>query len=220
MSNKDIIDMSDVQHETCASCGKEGNSSDMNTCNKCKSVKYCNAACKKKHRTKHKKACERRVAELHEEALFKEVEPEECPICFQPMQHGNGTSTFMSCCGKLICCGCTYDMEMSEEGKNEEGLLLCPYCRTPKPSSDEERVKRVKKLVEKGNAQAFNHLGWYYYDGRLGLTRDYQKANELYRKAGELGCSTGYYNLGNSYYHGQGVVMDKKKLNIIMSLQL
>ena len=31
----------------------------MNTCNKCKSVKYCNAACKKKHRQKHKKQCER-----------------------------------------------------------------------------------------------------------------------------------------------------------------
>ena len=40
----------------CASCGKEGNSDDMNTCNKCQSVKYCNAACKKKHRSKHKKA--------------------------------------------------------------------------------------------------------------------------------------------------------------------
>ena len=69
----------------CAACGKEGNSNDMNTCNKCKEVKYCNAACKKKHRSKHKKACERRVAELYEEELFKEVEPEECPICMLPM---------------------------------------------------------------------------------------------------------------------------------------
>ena len=42
----------------------------MNTCNKCKMVKYCNAACKKKHRTKHKKKCERRVAELHDEQLY------------------------------------------------------------------------------------------------------------------------------------------------------
>ena len=32
-----------------------------NICNKCKQVKYCNAACKKKHRQKHKKECERRV---------------------------------------------------------------------------------------------------------------------------------------------------------------
>ena len=49
---------------TCANCGKEGNSNDMNTCNKCKEVKYCNVVCKKKHRSKHKKKCERRVAEL------------------------------------------------------------------------------------------------------------------------------------------------------------
>ena len=45
---------------------KKGNNNDnMNTCNKCKMVKYCNAACKKKHRKKHKNVCERRVAEMH-----------------------------------------------------------------------------------------------------------------------------------------------------------
>ena len=59
----------------CANCGKEG--SDINNiCNKCKQVKYCNAACKKKHRHKHKKDCEecirhaaKRAAELHDKAL-------------------------------------------------------------------------------------------------------------------------------------------------------
>jgi len=56
-SNVAILD----DTSTCASCGKKGNSDDMNNCNKCKSVKYCNAACKKKHRKKHKKACEKRV---------------------------------------------------------------------------------------------------------------------------------------------------------------
>jgi len=47
---------------TCAYCGKEG--SDVNNeCNKCHTVKYCNAACKKKHRKKHKKQCERIVSD-------------------------------------------------------------------------------------------------------------------------------------------------------------
>ena len=105
MSNIKDIDVSDVQQELCASCGKEGNSDDMNTCNKCKTVKYCNAACKKKHRKKHKKACERRVAELHEEALFKEVERDECPICFLPMPIDGDENSFKSCCGKTICNG-------------------------------------------------------------------------------------------------------------------
>jgi len=62
-----VVIQDDTSTTTCANCGKEGNSADMNICNKCKEVKYCNAACKKKHRKKHKKACERRVAELHEE---------------------------------------------------------------------------------------------------------------------------------------------------------
>ena len=39
---------------TCANCGKE-DVDVTNTCNKCKMVMYCNAACKKKHRSKHKK---------------------------------------------------------------------------------------------------------------------------------------------------------------------
>ena len=54
--DKDIVVLS-----VCASCGKEGSSDNMNTCNKCKQVKYCNAACKKKHRSKHKKQCEEYV---------------------------------------------------------------------------------------------------------------------------------------------------------------
>lgn len=39
----------------------------------------------------HKKACERRAAEiaaeLYDEKLFKEVEPEECPICLLPLPY-------------------------------------------------------------------------------------------------------------------------------------
>ena len=85
----------------CASCGKEGNGDIiMNTCNKCKEVKYCNAACKKKHRHKHKKACEKRVAELHDEKLFKEPPPrEECPICLIPLPLDASQMAFKSCWG-------------------------------------------------------------------------------------------------------------------------
>ena len=80
--------------KVCDNCGKEG--THLNKCNKCKAATYCNASCKKKHRSKHKKECERRVAELHEEELergrreaelhdeklFKQPPlKEDCPIC-------------------------------------------------------------------------------------------------------------------------------------------
>ena len=38
-----------------------------------------------------------------------------------------------------------------------------------------------------------------------------EKANELWLRAGKLGCSLAYFNLGNSYNNGRGVEVDKKK---------
>ena len=58
----------------CANCGKEGAT---NTCNKCNMTKYCNAACKKKHRSKHKKDCEehvRHAAKEREEEIKRALE--------------------------------------------------------------------------------------------------------------------------------------------------
>ena len=82
--------------DKCANCGKEG--SDLNICNKCKMVKYCNVTCKKKHKSKHKKKCDRRVVELHEEALFNEPPPrEECPICMIPLPLERSRSSFYPC---------------------------------------------------------------------------------------------------------------------------
>ena len=67
------------------------------------------------------------------------------------------------------------------------------------------------KLTEKGNADAIKQLAGYYDRGRMGMTQNWAKANELYLKAGELGCANGYYNLGQSYNEGTGVTIDKKK---------
>jgi len=190
---------------TCASCGKEGNSNDMNTCNKCKMVKYCNAACKKKHRTKHKKACERRVAELHDKALFKEVEREECPICLLPIPLDASQSIFYSCCGKVICNGCIYAMEMSE------GKDLCAFCRSPETTSIDEQIGRIKKLMDRGNAGAHYMKAGDYAQGIMGMPVDLEKSNQLLLKAGELGCAEAYYNLGQAYDQGRGRDMKKAK---------
>ena len=193
----------------CANCGKEGGDS-MNTCNKCDLVMYCNAVCKKKHRSKHKKKCEKRAAELYDKKLFKEPPPpEECPICMlpPPLYEDHTGMTLHSCCGKRICDGCIYAMRETG-GKN---MKLCPFCKAPPPRSPEDEVKRLKKLMEKGNAGAFNQLAGYYGEGCYGLPLDWAKANELRLKAGELGCAGAYFNLGICYQFGGGVEVDKKK---------
>jgi len=189
----------------CANCGKgEEESIKLKKCGACLSVKYCSAACQMAHRPQHKKACKQRAAELYDEKLFKEVEREDCPICFQLLPLGD-TKTFEPCCGKVICDGCIHTMKMNERKD------LCAFCRTPTTYDYEEVIKRTKKLMDKGNGLAFSNLGICYFDGGMGLPKDYQKANELFLKAGELGCASGYYSLGNSYCVGKGVEVDKKK---------
>ena len=191
----------------CAACGKEGDGDSMNTCNKCDLVKYCNAAWKKKHKSKHKKKCERRVAELYDEKLFRDPPPpEECPICFLPLAVDAAHTVFNLCWGKTICNGCIYAM-LEKEGVN----ILSSFCRTPYVKSDEEEVRRTVKLMEKGNARAFNHLAGFYAEGEMGMPQDWLKANELWLKAGDLGCSDAYFNLGNSYNGGQGMEIDTEK---------
>ena len=193
----------------CAACGKEGGN--LNTCNKCKMVKYCNAACKKKHRSKHKKACERRVAELHDEELFKDPPPrEECPICLLPLPLDATQKTFHCCCGKTICNGCVYAMFKEALGRGGE-LGMCAFCRKPKPNSVEDEIKWLMKLVDADNGDAVHALASLYFNGLKGMPQDTTKANELILRAGELGCVDAYFNLGLAYEHGRGVEMDKKK---------
>ena len=197
---------------TCGNCGKgEESSDDLKACTACKLVKYCNRECQIAHRPLHKKLCKKRAAELHEEALFKDPPPpEECPICFLP-SWGTDRTTFQSCCGKIICNGCIHAIDVEALGRGKIGL--CAFCREPTPSSDEDEIKRLKKLMDADNSHGYHQLAGYYDRGDTGMPQDMVKANELLLRAGELGCAEAYFNLGISYYNGRGVEVDKKKAN-------
>jgi TPR repeat protein len=190
---------------TCANCGKEG--TDLNVCNKCDLAAYCNAACKKKHRTKHKKKCERRVAELHDKKLFKLPPPkEDCPICMLPLPTLYTGYKYRSCCGKIICSGCIYAV-----AKRDGGVSLCPFCRTPGPTKNEDTIIQVKKRMEIGDAEAIRNLGCCYADGLYGLPHDYAKALELWHQAAELGNTISYCSIGHAYNNALRVESDEKK---------
>jgi len=195
----------------CANCGKEGNDIN-NICNKCKMVKYCNAACKKKHRHKHKKDCDRRVAESHDIKLFKEPPPaEDCPICFIRIPILQTGSRYNTCCGKVICSGCVHAPVYDNQG-NKVNEKTCPFCRIPQPKSTEEADTREKKRMEKDDPIAIYNIGNYHRDGRNGFPQDMDKALELWhRAAAELGYDVAYCNIGIAYEFGQGVEVDEEK---------
>ena len=194
---------------TCANCGKgEESTGDLKACTACKLVKYCSRECQIAHRPLHKKACKKRSAELHDDALFKEHPPLDCPICLLPLPLQANEIEFKSFCGKVICHGCI--CAMSEEARGRGKICLCAFCREPNPTSEEDEVKRTKKLVEAKNAHAIFVLGGWHDHGDV-VPQDHRMANELYLRAGELGCADAYCNLGNSYLIGEGVEVDMKK---------
>jgi hypothetical protein len=101
-------------------------------------------------------SCKMRAAKLHHKKLF--IQPDEshlgeCPICFLPMPIGPQTSTFYSCCSKLICNGCDYANDMSNGGDR------CPFCRESTPEDKEEFDKNHMERVKANDPAAMREMG-------------------------------------------------------------
>ena len=208
----------------CAECGEGGTS--LKTCKSCMQVKYCDTSCQHKHWPTHKKQCKKRVAELRDEALFKDPPAkEDCPICFVPMPKklincvslppatissvpindfaeaneglaGKNTENYYTCCGKSICVGCIYSFCKSGNEK-------CPFCNSDRGGkTDGELVAEMMKRVAANDAGAINMLGNSYENGLLGLQQDETMAMEHYARAAELGYSEAHCNLADVYRKG------------------
>ena len=65
-------------------------------------------------------------------------------------------------------------------------------------------------LAAAGVAVGQTNMGWIYDKGK-GVTQDYTKAVEWYRKAAEQGYANAQSNLGYMYSQGKGVTQDKAK---------
>ena len=170
----------------CASCGKGGDS--LKTCTACKLVKYCSIDCQRAHRPKHKKECKRRAAALRDEELFKQPPSrEECPICFLELPLRADMSTYIGCCGKIICSGCNYASAQQLED------APCPFCRKPAARSNEEARKRIAMRVELNDPEAIAIMG----DSYLEFERDFGKGLDLLQRAAELGSIDAHFNLGH-----------------------
>ena len=143
---------------------------------------------------------------LHDEKLFKQPQPnEDCPICMLTLPTLHTGSKYRVCCGIDICSGCIHAVAV-----RDGGLGLCPFCRTPTPTS-EEIIELYKKRIEAGDAEAMYGLGCHYADGDNGLTQNIYKALELWHRAAELGHAPSCYNIGIAYHVGNGVERDEKK---------
>ncbi|EJK52973.1 hypothetical protein THAOC_27677 [Thalassiosira oceanica] len=137
---------------------------------------------------------DRLLNEGHERA-----EGDRCPICFLFVGFPVGKhSVINACCMKRVCKGCSLAALL-------RGFRGCPFCRTPRPADEASQLAMVQKRVSKRDTEAINHLGQRYYFGELGLAKDVPRAIELWTEAAELGSVDAHYNLGVTYYNGNGV---------------
>ena len=140
-----------------------------------------------------------------DEDLFKQPPRGECPICMLPLPLETEGTAYNSCCRKSLCCGCMHADVIENNRK------LCPFCRTPVATSDKEYIERMKKRVEANDVNAMRNLGCKYYHGEKGLQQNYKKAIKLWLRAGELGDTRAFFNLGVACDNGDGVERDTKK---------
>jgi hypothetical protein len=141
-----------------------------------------------------------KIHEINDEDLFKQPPPtEDCPICCLPLPLSQDESVIQTCCGKIICVGCSW--RVSKEEHSRTGVIsgICAFCRTPKARTNKESMRRLNKLVNNGNAAAHFGLPTCYTKGVHGLLKNWTRTQELYLRAGELGCAEAYANLGVIY---------------------
>ena len=194
----------------CASCGQGGG--DLKTCTACKLVKYCNASCQKAHRPMHKKECKKRAAELHDKALFKQPpEREECGICMLPLPLNSEEWRYQTCCGKILCNGCIHAANTVDS--SPVSILQNSSNRFGRGVNE-----MTKKRAEGDDSMAIQTLGCLYERGGMSLPQDYEKAMELWLRAGELGSVEAYYCVGIAYRDGEGVERDMKKARYYFEL--
>jgi hypothetical protein len=198
----------------CASCGiSECDNTKLKRCTACKLVRYCSVECQKKHRSKHKRACNKRADELRDELLFKQPESThlgDCPICFIPIPLDEETrqnSAYYPCCSKMVCVGCAYGSRLkdAEHSLNEK----CPFCRTPYPKDEADVKRMLSNRMEANDPVAIRSMGIHQRHNH----GNFSECFKYMKHAAVLGDMDAHYNLGLMFLGGKGVAEDMEKAN-------
>ena len=194
--------------EVCANCGKAAvDNINFRISTAGKLVKYCSVDCRKAHRPRHEKACNKPMAEIRDDRLFTQPDGShlgECSICCLPLPLDTRKSVINSCCCKRLCKGCNHANHAREE---EQGLYAkCAFCREPLPKSEEECEKNFTERAKANDPVAICQKGI-----TCSSRGDYEGAFQYYTKAAALGNINAHYNLAGRYYEGEGVEKDEEK---------
>ena len=210
MSGTDDLEATEaMDNNCCASCGvAEVDDIRLKNCNDCDLVRYCSDSCSEAHRIQHEAKCKERAAELRDEKLFKQPESShlgDCPICCLPHSLVMKEQKAQTCCSKVICSGCSFANDVRTVQENRQ-QLTCPFCRHPKPSTEEEVKLNEMKRIAANDPGALREYGKELY-----INGDFDGAFRYCTKAADLGDVDAHYHLAFMYRKGHGVEMDEAK---------
>jgi hypothetical protein len=118
-----------------------------------------------------------------------------CPVCLDLMSIVQ--NTFYSCCGILICTSCSVNWRQYD--------TRCPYCLEPEVTSNAERICRIQKHADNGNAETLFRLGVKYHLGGYGFKKNLKRAFQFYELAAAQRMVLAQTMLGMFYEQGRGI---------------
>lgn len=103
--------------------------------------------------------------------------------------------------------------EVAELGfaKAQHFVATCYYSGLGTKKDKSLALEWYKKAAEQEYPQSVCYLAVFYEDGVGGVERDTAEAVRLWKKAAELGDKEAPFVLGNLYYYGVNVELDRKK---------
>ena len=116
----------------------------------------------------------------------------ECRVCFEDESLMN--TTYLPCCGQLICRPCYHLWFFKEEDKDG----TCPNCRAPNTTAV-ERVSMLRGHIAAGKMWAHYELAKYYGEGLGGLRQSDEKSFHHFLLAAEGGEIMALYPLALYY---------------------
>ena len=79
------------------------------------------------------------------------------------------------------------------------------------PQDINKAIYYLSKAAAQEQVNAMTTVGWIYFNGDYGATKDYEEAISWSQKASDMGCSIATYNLGLFYYGGHAGVKQNLK---------
>jgi len=94
----------------------------------------------------------------------------------------------------------------SPQAQNYYAILRCIKAETSnQPEQWKQSIQELTKAAEQADPDAQHVLGLCYYQGKPGLSQDFECAARFFRQAAERGLRDSQWMLGQCYSKGQGV---------------